>query len=193
MEAPELEKPQKARNAGILSRLLSRLNQRIFGGIIRVYYVLLFVIVLAIVLPIALYFTLHHKGDPFPVIDLGYARYRGIATDQNVNIWRGMRFARPPTGEYRFAAPADPVTETEVQNAQSVSFFFFPSLRSLFSSFPRFTRYFLLSLASLVTFFLCRSFPSVLWSFSVPSPLSFRFSLSVSSFIVFSKSFSEHS
>ena len=46
------------------------------------------------------------------VVDLSYASYRGTALSNGVTQWLGMRFAAPPLGHLRFAAPEDPLRET---------------------------------------------------------------------------------
>lgn len=57
-----------------------------------------------------------------PVVDLSYASYRGVANDSNgVSHWLGMRYAAPPLGNLRFAAPVDPPVANGVQDASSVS------------------------------------------------------------------------
>ncbi|EEP76640.1 conserved hypothetical protein [Uncinocarpus reesii 1704] len=40
--------------------------------------------------------------------DLGYAKYQGVRDPHGVTSWYGMRYAAPPIGELRFAAPQDP-------------------------------------------------------------------------------------
>jgi acetylcholinesterase len=56
-----------------------------------------------------------------PVVDLGYSIYQGI-TQNGINKWLGMRFAAPPTGNFRWRAPALPLATTGVQLATTVSF-----------------------------------------------------------------------
>ncbi|KAL4752663.1 hypothetical protein BDW72DRAFT_61178 [Aspergillus terricola var. indicus] len=51
------------------------------------------------------------------VVDLGYARYRGETLSNGVAQWLGIRYAAPPVGSLRFAAPQDPEDEHEVQDA----------------------------------------------------------------------------
>lgn len=43
------------------------------------------------------------------IVDLGYQSYEGVSDDvTGITQWLGMRYAFPPTAEYRFAAPEDP-------------------------------------------------------------------------------------
>lgn len=42
------------------------------------------------------------------VVDLGYQSYEGVSSDSGVTQWLGMRYAAPPLGDLRFAAPMDP-------------------------------------------------------------------------------------
>ncbi|KAL4977824.1 Alpha/Beta hydrolase protein [Aspergillus desertorum] len=51
------------------------------------------------------------------VIDLQYARYRGETLSNGVTQWLGIRYAAPPVGPLRFAAPQDPEYEDGVQDA----------------------------------------------------------------------------
>ena len=38
-----------------------------------------------------------------PVVDLGYAQYEGVVdTKLNITVFRGIRYAAPPTGKHRF-------------------------------------------------------------------------------------------
>lgn len=54
-------------------------------------------------------------------VDLGYRSYAGVSnSDTGVTLWLGMRYAYPPTGEYRFAAPEDPEENDEVTDADEV-------------------------------------------------------------------------
>jgi hypothetical protein len=55
-----------------------------------------------------------------PVVDLGYSMYQGI-TQNGINKWLGIRFAAPPTGNFRWRAPALPLGTTGVQLATTVS------------------------------------------------------------------------
>lgn len=54
------------------------------------------------------------------VVNLGYTSYSGYKQDNGVSYWRGMRYAAPPTGGLRFAAPQDPWFENGVQDATQV-------------------------------------------------------------------------
>lgn len=55
-----------------------------------------------------------------PIVDLGYAKYRGGRPGTGVDEFLGMRYARPPIGNLRFRAPEDPKSESEVQDASKV-------------------------------------------------------------------------
>lgn len=59
-----------------------------------------------------------HAVDP--LVDLGYAKYQGQVVGNGVNQWLGLRFAAPPTGKLRFAAPQPPLNQTTVQDATKV-------------------------------------------------------------------------
>jgi hypothetical protein len=54
------------------------------------------------------------------VVDLGYASYRGQSLDNGVSHWLGMRYAAPPVGDLRFAAPQDPPSVQGTQDAVTV-------------------------------------------------------------------------
>ncbi|KAF2787323.1 alpha/beta-hydrolase [Melanomma pulvis-pyrius CBS 109.77] len=53
------------------------------------------------------------------VVDLGYAKYRGVQQHNGVNRWAGMRFARSVSriDGMRFAAPQDPLPIRGIVNA----------------------------------------------------------------------------
>ncbi|PSK34448.1 Secreted lipase [Elsinoe australis] len=52
-----------------------------------------------------------------PVVDVEYTRYRGNALQNGITSWVGMRYAAPPLGSLRFAAPRDPEPVDSVQDA----------------------------------------------------------------------------
>lgn len=54
-----------------------------------------------------------------PLVDVGYAKYRGFA-DGDVTKWFGVRFAAPPTGENRFREPQDPEPIADIVDAKTV-------------------------------------------------------------------------
>jgi Carboxylesterase type B len=63
--------------------------------------------------------TLISLASASTVVDLGYARYEGH-THSGVTQWLGMRFAAPPVGDLRFAAPQDPLSVEGIQQATKV-------------------------------------------------------------------------
>lgn len=63
--------------------------------------------------------TLLSLASASTVVDLGYARYEGY-THSGVTQWLGMRFAAPPVGDLRFAAPQDPLSVEGTQQATQV-------------------------------------------------------------------------
>lgn len=64
-----------------------------------------------------------------PVVDLGYARYRGTRLPAGVDQFLGIRYAKAPLGDLRFRAPQEPINEAEEQDASQV--------RSVVHSHPR--------------------------------------------------------
>ena len=73
-----------------------------------------------------LYFSLasHGQAPPLPTVNLGYATYQGVSFQDNVSgdtntQFLGIRYAAPPTGTLRFAAPQPPATTAGVQLADS--------------------------------------------------------------------------
>ncbi|KAL8360197.1 hypothetical protein RB601_007381 [Gaeumannomyces tritici] len=54
-----------------------------------------------------------------PTVDLGYATYVGSRRESGVNVFRGMRYARPPLGDLRWRAPAEPENENKPTRAKA--------------------------------------------------------------------------
>ncbi|KAG1875450.1 Alpha/Beta hydrolase protein [Suillus subalutaceus] len=55
-----------------------------------------------------------------PIVDLGYAQYQGsVDTATNTTSFLGVRYAAPPLGNLRWAAPQPPPTITGVQQANT--------------------------------------------------------------------------
>ncbi|KAF1999175.1 alpha/beta-hydrolase [Amniculicola lignicola CBS 123094] len=54
-----------------------------------------------------------------PVVDLGYAKYRGISRTEGIIRWAGMRYAKAPTrmNGLRFKAPQDPEPQDGIIDA----------------------------------------------------------------------------
>ncbi|KAE8145133.1 Alpha/Beta hydrolase protein [Aspergillus avenaceus] len=69
---------------------------------------------LNILVPVLLFVSLAATQN---VVDLEYARYTGESISNGVAQWLGIRYAAPPTGPLRFAAPQDPEIVDEVQYA----------------------------------------------------------------------------
>lgn len=55
------------------------------------------------------------------LVELDYAQYRGVELSSGINHWLGIRYAAPPVGDLRFAAPQDPKKEDTIQAADEVS------------------------------------------------------------------------
>ena len=55
-----------------------------------------------------------------PVVDLGYASYRGTRLPAGVDQFLGMRYAKPPLGDLRFRSPQEPEPAAGVQDASQV-------------------------------------------------------------------------
>ena len=62
----------------------------------------------------------HDKGSDY-FVDLGYSRYSGKSFNDGTTQWLGIRYAAPPVGNLRFAAPQDPLRNTTIQVADEVS------------------------------------------------------------------------
>lgn len=54
-----------------------------------------------------------------PVVDLGYSKYRGTVQESGVAKWLGIRYAAPPVGNLRFAAPQDAKSTKGIQSADT--------------------------------------------------------------------------
>lgn len=82
-------------------------------------------IMIATALVIAICLTLRqqiqrNKGSDF-FVDLGYSRYSGKSFKDGTSQWLGIRYAAPPVGNLRFAAPQDLLRNTTIQQAIEVS------------------------------------------------------------------------
>ncbi|KAL8370807.1 hypothetical protein RB595_000918 [Gaeumannomyces hyphopodioides] len=67
-----------------------------------------------------------------PTVDLGYATYVGSRRESGVNVFRGMRYARPPLGDLRWRAPVEPESERKPTRAKA----FGPICLSTGASYP---------------------------------------------------------
>lgn len=56
------------------------------------------------------------------IVDLGYSKYNGKAFPDGTSHWLRMRYAAPPIGNLRFAAPQDPEHTGTVQAANAVRY-----------------------------------------------------------------------
>ncbi|WPH01885.1 alpha/beta-hydrolase [Acrodontium crateriforme] len=67
--------------------------------------------------PVTLLLQLSLAVDPLVCLD--YATYQGTCQDDGVTSWLGLRYAAPPLGKLRFAAPQPPLPEdgTVIANA----------------------------------------------------------------------------
>ena len=63
-------------------------------------------------LPTVFFFILSALAQD-AVVDLGYSKYEGRVLSNGIVQWLGMRYAAPPVGDLRFAAPQDPESESE--------------------------------------------------------------------------------
>ena len=79
----------------------------------------------ATALAIAICLTLRYQNKREKVsdlfVDLGYSRYSGKSFKDGTTQWLGIRYAAPPVGNLRFAAPQDPLRNTTIQAANEVS------------------------------------------------------------------------
>lgn len=94
----------------------------------KVYYYTAFAMLVLAIIAIALGLGLsaHAKqirSEHDNIVFLDYAAYNGYKQDNGVSYWKGMRFAAPPTGSLRFAAPQDPQIQFGIQDATEVNTF----------------------------------------------------------------------
>lgn len=61
-----------------------------------------------------------HVHAVAPLVNVNYTSYLGTALPGGITQWLGMRYAAPPLGNLRFAAPADPVANSTTQVANKV-------------------------------------------------------------------------
>lgn len=54
-----------------------------------------------------------------PRVNLGYSTYTGVPLSNGVTQWLGLRYAAPPLGDLRFAAPQDPLCTNETLEADA--------------------------------------------------------------------------
>ena len=54
-----------------------------------------------------------------PQVDLGYTSYVGVKKG-SVNVFLGMRYAAPPTGDLRWRAPVEPKKDSQTHSADEV-------------------------------------------------------------------------
>lgn len=55
-----------------------------------------------------------------PTVDIGYSKYVGTPLANGLTQWLGVRYAAPPVDALRWMAPADPVKNETVQQADKV-------------------------------------------------------------------------
>ncbi|KAL0579842.1 hypothetical protein V5O48_002150 [Marasmius crinis-equi] len=68
----------------------------------------------------AVYSSSPRQVKDSPVVDLGYAQYRGVYdTNMNVTNYRGVRYAASPTGDLRWRAPQAPKNIPGIQQANT--------------------------------------------------------------------------
>lgn len=58
------------------------------------------------------------------LVDVGYSQYRGVVVGEGTSKWLGIRYAAPPLGPLRFAAPQKPSKTNETQDASKVRVWF---------------------------------------------------------------------
>ena len=61
-----------------------------------------------------------HNTTLSAIVDFGYSQYQRNTYSDGVSQWLGIRFAAPPIGDLRFAAPHDPAENRALQKANKV-------------------------------------------------------------------------
>lgn len=80
-------------------------------------------LILGLVLGVLLGLARKSRADDIDlVVDLGYVKYKGAREDGGISHWWGMRYADPPTGNFRFRGPQWPQNDTtgSVRDADKV-------------------------------------------------------------------------
>ncbi|KAF2157154.1 alpha/beta-hydrolase [Myriangium duriaei CBS 260.36] len=54
-----------------------------------------------------------------PLVDLSYSRYQGTPLANGITQWLGIRYAAPPLGNLRFAAPQNPLPDGQTHDAST--------------------------------------------------------------------------
>ena len=67
-----------------------------------------------------LVFVLRRSHAIGPVVSLSYGKYRGTPMSNGITSWLGMRYAAPPLGNLRFAAPVNPSNFDGIEAANKV-------------------------------------------------------------------------
>ncbi|KAM0794085.1 Alpha/Beta hydrolase protein [Usnea florida] len=67
--------------------------------------------------------ALAHRNTTPPIVDLGYTLHQATTTENDVSYlnFSNIRYAAPPTGDLRFAAPVRPSMNRTVQDGQMTS------------------------------------------------------------------------
>ena len=79
------------------------------------------ILLLGLILGLSLGLTrARHDSTLSAIVDVGYSKYQGNTYSQGVSQWLGIRYAAPPTGNLRFAAPGDPAENSTLQKADKV-------------------------------------------------------------------------
>ena len=60
-------------------------------------------------------------GAVKPLVDVSYSKYQGVPLENGITQWMGVRYAAPPVGDLRFAAPCDPIKNKTTIIADTVS------------------------------------------------------------------------
>jgi hypothetical protein len=114
MDPQNDSKPTERRKIGYFLSGLRRRRLAIYGTG--------FVCLVAVIFAVTFSILLRRSGNQ-PVVDLGYARYRGVAGSNGVSQWLGVRYAAAPVGDLRFAEPHDPLATNDTQDATKVIHF----------------------------------------------------------------------